>query len=51
MDHSVQAYLRKLPTETLEKFLEDYRNGRFQEDFANIIGEVLRELERRRKKS
>ncbi len=48
MEHSVQAYLRRLPTPMLEKFLQDYRNNQHSEDFSEMIGSVLQELERRR---
>ena len=48
MEHSVQAYLRRLPTQMLEKFLQDYKNSQYREDFSEMIGIVLRELERRK---
>ena len=48
MEYSMEAYLRRLPTEKLEKFLGDYLNGELTEDFSNVIGEVVRELARRK---
>lgn len=50
MEHSVQAYLRRLPTETLEEFLLDYRNHQQKENFISAIDEVVQELLRRKKK-
>ena len=49
MEHSVQAYLRRLPTEILEKFLQEYQRNRYREDFPQMIGDVIQELERRKK--
>ena len=48
MEHSVQAYLRRLPTQMLEKFLQDYKNSQYREDFSEMIGIILRELEQRK---
>lgn len=48
MECSVEAYLRRLPTEKLEQFLQDYMNGKLKEDYSNGIGEVVRELARRK---
>ena len=47
MEHSVQAYLRRLPTETLAKFLQDYKSNRHSEDFSEMIVNVVREWDRR----
>ena len=48
MEYSVEAYLRRLPTEKLEEFLQDYMEGKQEEDFTNVIGEVVHELARRK---
>ena len=48
MGHTVEAYLKRLPTEKLEKFLQDYLNGELKEDFSNAIGDVVQELARRK---
>lgn len=48
MEHSVKAYLRRLPTETLEEFLLSYRNHQQKENFISAINEVVRELLRRK---
>ena len=48
MEHTVEAYLRRLFTEKLEKFLQDYLNGKLTEDFSNAIGDVVQELARRK---
>ncbi len=48
MEHSVKAYLKRLPTETLEKFLQDYRSHPQQEDFLPVIDDVLHELANRK---
>ena len=47
MEQTVDAYLQRLPTEKLEKFLQDYLNGEFTEDFSDAIGKVVQELARR----
>ena len=49
MEYSVQAYLRRVSTEKLEKFLQDYRSNLLKEDFSGMIESVIQELERRRK--
>lgn len=51
MDYSVHAYLQRLPTEKLEKFLQDYLTGELTEDFSNVIGEVVQELARRKEET
>lgn len=48
MDYSVHAYLQRLPTEKLEKFLQDYLNNKLKEDFSNVIGDIVQELARRK---
>lgn len=48
MEHSLEAYLKRLPTEKLEEFLQDYLERRQDEDFSDMIGEVVRELARRK---
>ena len=48
MEHSVKAYLRRLPTKTLEEFLQDYRNRQQSEDYICVLDEVLYELARRK---
>ena len=48
MDRSIEAYLRRLPTETLEKFLRDYLNNDLKEDYSGVIGNVAQELARRK---
>ena len=44
MDHLVGAYLRRLPTETLEVFLRDYGDNA---QFRQAVAEVTQELARR----
>jgi len=48
MEYTAEAYLRRLPTEKLETFLQDYMDGKLNEDFSNIIGQVTQELARRK---
>lgn len=48
MEYSVEAYIRRLSTEKLEKFLQDYMDGNHKEDFTDVIGEVVHELARRK---
>ena len=47
MEHSVQAYLKRLPTEKLEKFLQDYISNQQTENFSGVIDDVVQELARR----
>ena len=49
MEHSVQAYLKRLPTEALEKFLQDYQNDLLKENFSGVIDVVVQELAQREK--
>ena len=51
MEYSVQAYLRRVPTEKLEKFVQDYQNALLNEDFSGVIDDVVRELARRKGES
>ena len=51
MEHSVAAYLRRLPTEKLEEFLQEYVDRKQEEDFSNVIGEVVQELARRKEET
>ena len=48
MEHSLAAYLRRLPTETLKEFLQDCEDRPQEEHFLAIIEEVSRELVRRK---
>lgn len=48
MEHSVTAYLKRLPTETLEDLLQNYNDPPQQDYFLAIIDEVIRELSRRK---
>ena len=48
MDHTIETYLKCLPTEKLEKFLQDYMDNKLKEDFSNVIGLVVQELARRK---
>lgn len=48
MEHSVEAYLKRLPTEKLEEFLQEYMGRKQEEDFTNVIGDVVHELARRK---
>ena len=50
MKYSVQAYLKRLPTEKLEKFLEDYKSQQLTEDFSGVIDDAAQELARRKEK-
>ena len=49
MEHTMEAYLKRLPTEKLEAFLQDYMDGRQNEDFSDAIGAVVGELAQRKK--
>ena len=51
MEHTVEAYLKRLPKEKLEKFLQDYMDHKLEEDFSEVIGEVLQELARRQEEA
>lgn len=48
MDHSLQAYIERLPTERLEEFLQQYYRGEFTEDFAYIVPYIEYVVERRK---
>ena len=48
MEHSMQAYLKRLPTKKLEEFLQDYMDKKQKEDFSNTIDAVIYELSRRK---
>lgn len=48
MEHSATAYLKRLPTETLEDLLQNYNDPPQQDYFPAIIDEVLRELSHRK---
>lgn len=37
MDYSIQAYIERQATERLEKFLEDYYEGRLDADYTYAI--------------
>ena len=47
MDHSVQAYVKRLPTERLKVFIQQYDAGLLEEDFSNAIPMLRAELRRR----
>ena len=47
MEHSVQAYLKRLSSDKLEKFLCDYNCRLHREDYSGMIDTIVRELERR----
>lgn len=50
MEHSVQAYIRRLPTEQLKAFLKQYETNRGAEShLRGVIMCVQKELERRRR--
>ena len=48
MEHTMEAYLKRLPTEKLETFLQSYMDKKQKEDFTNVIGAVVQELARRK---
>lgn len=48
MEHSVEAYLRRMPTNRLQDFLQANLNGEFKGDFSDMIKIVRQELERRK---
>ena len=46
MEHSLDAYLRRLSTVNLEQFLQDCKNKKYDEDFTyaiEMIEQVLAE--------
>ena len=49
MDHTVAGYLKRLPKEILEKFLQDYLDHKLKEDYSSVIDTVVLELARRNK--
>ena len=49
MEYSVEAYLRRMPTEKLEIYLQNYMDGKRREDISDVIGQVVQELARRKK--
>ena len=48
MDHSLQAYIERLPTERLKEFLKQYYDGEFTEDFTYIIPYIEYVVDRRK---
>ena len=48
MEHTVKAYLERLPTERLEQFLQQYARGELKEDFSYIIPYLQAELDCRK---
>ena len=40
MDHSLWAYLKRLPVEQLEAFLQKYYAGELTEDYSSVIAYV-----------
>lgn len=51
MDHSVFAYIERLPTEKLKAFLQQYYAGEFTEDFSCVIAYMEDMLKRREKEN
>ena len=51
MDHSVKAYLERVSLEKLEKFLQDYLDGNLDADYSDVMGDVVREIALRKKKT
>ena len=47
MEHTMEAYLKNLPTEKLDAFLQDYIDKKLIEDYSDMIGEVVKELSQR----
>ena len=50
MEHTVNAYLERLPTDRLEQFLQQYAYEEGKEDFSYIIPYMQAELDRRKVK-
>ena len=48
MEHSLKAYLKRLPTETLKNFLETYKKEQ-SESYRCILDEIIAELARRKR--
>ena len=48
MEHSLQAYIERLSTEQLEKFLNQYYDGKFTEDFTYVVPYIEYILDRRK---
>ena len=48
MEHSLQAYIERLSTEQLEKFLNQYYAGKFSEDFTYVVPYIEYILGRRK---
>lgn len=51
MEPSVQAYLKRVSTEQLEQFLQDYQKHLHTEDFSGVIGDVIKELKKRKEEN
>ena len=51
MEHSVEAYLKRLSTEKLEEFLRKYTETKQEEDFTNAMDQVVQELTHRKEAS
>lgn len=48
MDHSMQAYIMRMPTEQITTFIQQYLNGEHTENFDAMIPLLQAELERRK---
>ena len=44
MEHTLRAYLQRLPVEKLQEFLRQYEAGELKEDFTYIMPYVRLEL-------
>jgi len=48
MDHSIEGYLKRQPTQKLREFLKKCYEGEASEDFSNVIPLVEEEIKRRK---
>ena len=48
MEHTVESYLERLPTEKLAQFIEDYRRGKITENYDKMLPYMEAALEKRK---
>ena len=51
MEHSVEAYLQRVPTEKLVRFLNDYQQGIITEPYDDTLPYIIAALEKRKMES
>ena len=47
MEHSVQSYIKSLPTDKIIEFIKQYNQGKLFDDFDYIIPELEKEINNR----